>query len=95
VQVPPTKCIMVNGTGQMGAESLQQAMGVIYNFAYTPKFRTKDLLKKDCTIMAPEGLWWTKTGKIDQKKPSDWLLTPMAVASTSRPNGCSSTWSKK
>jgi hypothetical protein len=47
---------MVNGTGQMGAESLQQAMGVIYNFAYTPKFRTKDLLKKDCTIMAPEGL---------------------------------------
>ena len=79
VQVPPMKYIMVDGGGQPGGESFQQAMEVIYNLSYTLKFRAKKLLKKDYTVMAPEGLWWTKTGKIDLKKPNDWLWTLMAM----------------
>jgi hypothetical protein len=79
VKVPPMKYIMVDGNGEPGGEGFQQAMGAIYNVAYTMKFRSKKLLKKDYNVMAPEGLWWVKGGKIDPKKPGDWLWTLMAV----------------
>lgn len=80
IRLPTMKYIMVHGDGEPGGESFQQAMGVVYNLAYTMKFRSKALLKKDYNIMAPEGLWWMKSGDFDQSRPKDWLWTLMVVA---------------
>ena len=79
IEVPPMKYVMVDGAGEPGGESFQQAMSAIYNIAYTMKFRSKKLLKKDYNVMAPEGLWWTKGRKIFPTKPADWHWTLMAV----------------
>ena len=79
IRIPSMKFIMVDGAGAPGGESFQQAFGVIYNLAYTMKFRAKKLLKKDYNMMAPEGLWWMKGGKIDPTRPGDWLWTLMVV----------------
>ena len=79
VRVPALKYIMVDGDGAPGGESFQQAMGVIYNLVYTMKFRAKRLLKKDYDVMAPEGLWWMKGGKIDPTRPDKWLWSLMVV----------------
>jgi hypothetical protein len=78
IRVPPMKYIMVDGAGEPGGKSFQDAMGVIYNLAYTMKFRSKKLQKKDYNVMAPEGLWWMK-GKLDPSKPKKWLWTLMVV----------------
>jgi hypothetical protein len=78
VELPPLKYIMVDGDGEPGGESFQQAMTVLYNIAYTMKFRSKRLLKKDYDMMAPEGLWWMK-GKIDMNKRDKWLWTLMIL----------------
>ncbi|HUK80301.1 MAG TPA: GyrI-like domain-containing protein [Nitrososphaerales archaeon] len=78
VKLPPLKYIMVDGEGEPGGESFQQAMGAIYNVAYSMKFRSKRLLKKDYDMMAPEGLWWMK-GKIDMNKRDKWLWTLMIL----------------
>ena len=79
VRVPPMNYIMVDGDGEPGGKSFQQAMAVIYNLAYTIKFRAKKVLKKDFTMMAPEGLWWTKGKSFETSKPNDWLWTLMVV----------------
>ena len=79
VSMPPMNCIMVDGDGEPGGKSFQEAMGVIYNLAYTMKFSAKKTLKKDYTVMAPEGLWWMKGGRIDPSRPKDWLWTLLAV----------------
>ena len=57
VELPSLKYIMVDGDGEPGGESFQQAMTTLYNIAYTMKFQSKRLLKKDYDMMAPEGLW--------------------------------------
>ena len=78
VELPAMKYIMVDGGGEPGGKSFQEAMGVLYNIAYTMKFRAKRLLKKDYDMMAPEGLWWMK-GKLDMAKRDKWLWTLMIV----------------
>jgi len=78
VKLPTLKYIMVNGDGEPGGESFQQAMSALYNIAYTMKFRSKKLLKKDYDMMAPEGLWWMKR-KIDMSKRDKWLWTLMVL----------------
>jgi hypothetical protein len=79
VELPPLKYIMVDGHGEPGVESFQQAMGVLYNVAYTMKFRAKKLLKKDYDMMAPEGLWWMKGKKFDMAYRDKWLWTLMIL----------------
>jgi hypothetical protein len=73
------KCIMIDGEGEPGGESFQQAMSALYNTAYTMKFRSKRLHKKDYTVMAPEGLWWTEGGMTKLSKPRKWNWTLMVV----------------
>jgi len=79
VELPPLKYVMVDGSGEPGGESFQQAMGALYNIAYTMKFRSKRLLKKDYDMMAPEGLWWMKGKKIDVTQRDKWLWTLMIL----------------
>jgi hypothetical protein len=79
VELPPLKYVMVDGAGEPGGESFQQAMGALYNIAYTMKFRSKRRLKKDYDMMAPEGLWWMKGKKIDMTRKDNWLWTLMIL----------------
>ena len=79
VELPPLKYVMVDGNGEPGGESFQQAMSALYNIAYTLKFRSKRLLKKDYDMMAPEGLWWMKGKKIDMTRRDKWLWTLMIL----------------
>ena len=78
IRVPKMKYIVVDGDGEPGGRSFQEAMGVIYNLAYTMKFRSKLRQKKDYSVMAPEGLWWMK-GKFDPAKPKEWMWSLMVV----------------
>lgn len=79
VRVPLMKYVMVDGGGEPGGDSFREAMGVLYSVAYTLKFRCKKLLKKDFTVMAPEGLWWVKGGGFIPERRTDWLWTLMIV----------------
>ncbi len=79
IRIPPMSYIMIDGKGEPVGESFQQAMGVLYGLAYTLKFRCKKLLKKDFTVMAPEGLWWMKGRKFDLSRRKDWLWTLMTI----------------
>jgi len=79
VELPPMKYIMVDGGGEPGGEAFTQAMSVLYNIAYTMKFRAKKLLKKDYDMMAPEGLWWMNGNKFDMNQRDKWLWTLMIV----------------
>jgi hypothetical protein len=79
VTVPAMKYIMVDGIGAPEGASFSQAIGAIYNLAYTMKFRSKKLLKKDYSVMALEGLWWVKGKRFDLAKREDWVWTLMIV----------------
>ncbi len=79
VRVPPMNFVMIDGTGAPATESFQQKVGALYNLAYTIKFRSKKLLKKDYSVMALEGLWWTKGKRFDFAKRNDWSWTLMIV----------------
>jgi len=84
VRVPTMKYIMVDGIGDPSGQAFQQAMSVIYNVAYMMKFRSKAQLKKDYSVVAPEGLWWMKGGGFDASKRDAWLWTLMAVQEAKR-----------
>ncbi len=79
VTIPAMKYIMVDGSGAPESESFQQAIGVLYNLAYTMKFRSKKLLKKDYNVMALEGLWWIEGKEFDMAKRDDWVWRLMIV----------------
>jgi len=79
VTVPAMKYIMVDGSGAPEGDSFSQAIGAMYNLAYTMKFRSKKLLKKDYNVMALEGLWWVKGKRFDLAKREDWLWTLMII----------------
>jgi hypothetical protein len=79
VTIPVMKYIMVDGSGAPEGASFSQAIGAIYNLAYTMKFRSKKLLKKDYSVMALEGLWWVKGKRFDLAKREGWVWTLMIV----------------
>jgi len=79
VKLPPLKYIMIDGKGEPGGEPFREAMGALYNIAYTMKFRAKRMLKKDYDMMAPEGLWWMKGNRIDMERRDSWLWTLMIL----------------
>jgi hypothetical protein len=79
LKVPAMRYVMVNGVGAPEGAAFQQAVGTIYNLAYTMKFRSKKLLKKDYNVMALEGLWWTKEEEFDLSRRKAWVWTLMIV----------------
>jgi hypothetical protein len=79
IRVPAMKYIMMDGSGAPEGDSFHQAIGTMYNLAYTMKFRSKKLLKKDYSIMALEGLWWIEGARFELANREDWLWTLMIV----------------
>lgn len=79
LKIPRMKCLMVDGGGAPESDDFKQAIGTIYNVAFTMKFRSKKLLGKDYSIMALEGLWGVKGGGFNPKARDDWIWTLMMV----------------
>jgi hypothetical protein len=79
IRIPTLKYIMVDGNGAPEGGSFQQAIGIMYNLAYTLKFRSKKLLKRDYSVMALEGLWWVEGTRFELAEREDWLWTLMIV----------------
>ena len=79
LKIPRLKYLMVDGGGAPESDDFKQAIGTIYNVAFTMKFRSKKLLKRDYSIMALEGLWWVKGGGFNPTARDEWLWTLMMV----------------
>ena len=79
VSVPRSNCMMIDGRGDPSGPAFQQAIQAIYSVAYTMKFRSKKLRKKDYTVMALEGLWWSDDGPFDQGARDKWRWTLLTV----------------
>ena len=79
LRIPRMKYIMVDGRGSPESDDFHQAIGTMYNVAYTMKFRSKKLLKKDYNVMALEGLWWMEGGGFDPVRRESWQWTLMIV----------------
>jgi len=61
VDVPKMNFLMVDGIGDPGtSQAYQDAIGALYNVAYTLKFMLKLKVKPavDYPVMPSEGLWW-------------------------------------
>jgi hypothetical protein len=60
IEVPPLTYLMIDGRGNPNtSQSYQDALGALYNLAYTLRFMIKKTLGIDYPVMALEGLWWT------------------------------------
>jgi len=79
LKVPRMKYVVVDGGGSPESDDFHQAIGTIYNVAFTMKFRSKKLLKRDYNIMALEGLWWVEGGGFVVTKRESWQWTLMIV----------------
>jgi hypothetical protein len=61
--VPKMNFLMIDGMGDPGtSQAYQDAIGALYNVAYTLKFMMKLKVKPavDYPVMPSEGLWWVK-----------------------------------
>jgi hypothetical protein len=57
VQVGPAKYLTAEGVGAPGGEKFQQAVGALYQVAYTTKM-AKKFAGQDYKVCQLEGLWW-------------------------------------
>ena len=74
VYVPDGKFLCILGKGDPKGEEYQEAIGALYNWAYTLKFHYKGS-DKDFKVMPLEGLWWIENGTFDMNNPAprdDW-----------------------
>jgi len=64
INVGPAQYLAIEGKGAPGSEAFQNAIGALYNVAYTLKMKLK--AKHDYTVCKLEGQWWS-----DQKNFAD------------------------
>jgi hypothetical protein len=78
VDVPEMRFVMIDGKGDPNQASFQEAVGTLYNVAYTLKFKLRNERSIDYPVMALEGLWWTdeKSG-FDIERRGSWQWTLM------------------
>jgi len=81
VDVPTFHYLMLDGEIEPGVsvgESLafQEAFQALYGVAYTLKFMSKLRPRNpiDYPVMAPEALWWSRTGGFSVREPWAWTL---------------------
>ncbi len=79
--VPLMKFIMVDGKGNPGSKSYQDAIAVLYALSYTIKMSKmggKQPANYFEYVVPPlEGLWWGEKGTFDKNNPDSWLWTAM------------------
>lgn len=71
--------LMVDGAGEPGSQSYQEALEALYSVSYTAKFAVKKgPLAIDYTVMPLEGLWWAEDMRVfETGDKSQWLWTMM------------------
>lgn len=64
LELPPRRCVMIDGEGPAGPEPFSPRMPGLYGTAYTLRFALK--ARGVVTRVGPlEGLWWTTDGSTD------------------------------
>lgn len=80
VTVPRMSFIMVDGEGDPNSPSFQEAIGVLYNIAFTTKFKVRKEQGVNYPVMPMEGLWWSdEAGGFDPEHRNDWRWTVMIM----------------
>jgi hypothetical protein len=81
VNVPEFRYLMLDGRIEPGASpgnspAFQEAFQAIYGVAFTLKFMSKLRARNpiDYPVMAPEGLWWSRSGGFSLAEPWAWTL---------------------
>lgn len=79
VDVPELPFLMVDGRGNPnGSKEFEQALGALYNVAYTMKFDLKKQGGPEYSVMPLEGLWWTEEdGTFTLGSKDEWRWTAM------------------
>ena len=83
VDVPPLRFLQLDGVGDVGGETFQEAVGALYGLAYPVKFATKKALGLTYTVAPLEGLYWQDDDghpvEFDPRDPSslEWRLMIM------------------
>lgn len=78
IDVPKMSFVMIDGKGDPNQVNFQEAVGTLYNVAYTLKFKVRNDQAIDYPVMALEGLWWSdeKSG-FDLEHRGSWQWTLM------------------
>jgi hypothetical protein len=64
LELPPRRCVMIDGTGPPGPAAFEPRMPGLYSTAWTLRFALK--ARDVTTKVGPlEGLWWTADGATD------------------------------
>jgi len=61
-KVPNTRFLMLDGLGDIGGETFQEAVKSLYGLAYPVKFAAKKRLSVRYPVMPLEGLYWDPAG---------------------------------
>lgn len=82
INVPKMQFIMVNGQGEPGGETYQNAMQALYSLSFTIKMSKMTGMQPEdyfeYVVPPLEGLWWGKQGALDFTAPKNtWLWTSM------------------
>ena len=65
VDVPPMRFLQLEGVGDIGGASFQEAIGALYGLAYPVKFAAKKQLGLTYKVSPLEGLYWHPDGDAD------------------------------
>lgn len=87
VEVPPLRFLMLEGVGDVGGPSYQDAVATLYGLAYPVKFEAKKRLDLTYPVLPLQGLYWDAETPDAVVSPTDvhalaWrlmLLLPDAV----------------
>jgi len=81
VDVPAFRYLMLDGRIEPGVKvgdspAFQEGFQAIYGVAFTLKFMSKLRSRNpiDYPVMAPEALWWSRTGGFSVSEPWAWTL---------------------
>jgi len=78
INVPKMNFLMIDGTGDPNQAGFQEAVGTLYNVAYTLKFKVRKELAIDYPVMPLEGLWWSdEESGFDMERRGSWQWTLM------------------
>lgn len=70
IAVGPAQYLAIEGKGAPGSETFQNAIGAMYNVAYTLKMKLK--AKRDYTVCKLEGQWWSDQENFAQAPQETW-----------------------
>jgi hypothetical protein len=65
IDVPPMRFLQLEGVGDIGGPSFQEAVGALYGLAYPVKFAAKKQLGLIYKVAPLEGLYWHADGETD------------------------------